>query len=78
MQYLKNSSYGDLGESELVFKQENGVRKLVKLWVIEWSSRQIAKKRHGGYHDVKYINEYGEHQFIFNQAIVPARQVGTK
>ena len=50
----------------------------MKLWVIEWSSRQIAKKRHGGYHDVKYINEYGEHQFIFNQAIVPAPKAAGK
>jgi hypothetical protein len=39
----------------------------MKQQVIEWSNRQIAKMRHSDYHDVKYINEHGEHQFIFNQ-----------
>jgi hypothetical protein len=48
----------------------------MKQRVIDWSSRQIAKRRHSGYHDVKYINEHGEHQFIFNQAIVPPPKAG--
>ncbi len=38
-----------------------------KHWVIDWSNRQTAKKRHSTYHDVKYVNEYGEPQFLFNQ-----------
>ncbi len=50
----------------------------MKQRVIEWSNRQIAKRRHSGYHDVKYINEHGEHQFIFNQLIVPAHKAGNK
>ena len=43
----------------------------MKHWVIDWSNRQTAKKRCSTYHDVKYINEHGEHQFLFNQLIVP-------
>lgn len=49
--------------------------KRVKHWVIDWSNRQTAKKRRSTYLDVKYINEHGEHQFLFNQLIVPARKV---
>ena len=90
MQYLKDASYNEFGEYEFVFKRtivptkkhdvptkKNGEPKM-KHWVIEWSNRQIAKRRHSGYHDVKYINEHGEHQFIFNQAIVPAHKAGNK
>jgi hypothetical protein len=43
----------------------------VKHWVIEWSNRQVDKKRPSTYRDRKYINEHGEHQFIFNQLVVP-------
>jgi hypothetical protein len=50
----------------------------MKQQVFEWSNRQIAKMRHSDYHDVKYINEHGEHQFIFNQVIVPTHKSGNK
>jgi|GEM_PF-6279081 len=49
----------------------------MKQRVVEWSNRQIAKRR-SAYHDVKYINEHGEHQFIFNQRVVPGRKAGGK
>ena len=49
----------------------------MKNWVIEWSNRQTAKKN-SGYHDVKYINEHGEHQFIFNQRIAPTHKAQNK
>ena len=47
-------------------------------WVIDWSNRQTAKMRRSTYHDVKYINEHGEHQFLFNQLIVPTRKAENK
>ena len=46
----------------------------MKHWVVDWSNRQTAKKRHSTYRDVKYINEYGEHQFLFNQLIIPTHK----
>jgi len=34
--------------------------------VVDWSNG-----RHGTYHDVKYYNEHGEPQFLFNQLVLP-------
>ena len=45
----------------------------MKNWVIDWSSVPTVKRR-STYHDVKYVNEHGEHQFLFNQLVVPARK----
>jgi hypothetical protein len=42
----------------------------MKRWITNWSNRQTAKMRRTTYHDVKYINEHGEHQFLFNQLVV--------
>ena len=50
----------------------------MKYWVIDWSNRQIAKKRPSVYQDVKYVNEHGEHQFIFNQLVAPIHKTGSK
>ena len=50
----------------------------MKHWVIEWSDRQTAKKQHSSCHDVKYINEHGEHQFLFNQLTVPSLKAKIK
>ena len=50
----------------------------MKHWVIEWSNRQTAKKQHSSCHDVKYVNEHGEHQFIFNQELVPIHKAKTR
>ena len=46
--------------------------------VINWYNRQTVKKRPSTYHDVKYINEHGEHQFLFDQLIAPTRQAENK
>jgi hypothetical protein len=50
----------------------------MKHWVIDWSNRQTAKMRHSTYHDVKYINEHGEHQFLFNQLMLPTHKAKNK
>ena len=50
----------------------------MKHWVIDWSSRQIAKKRPSVYQDVQYVNEHGEHQYLFNQLLVPIHKTEIK
>ena len=46
----------------------------MKQRIIDWSYRQTAKWQPGIYQDVKYINEHGEHQFLFNQLVVPTHK----
>ena len=50
----------------------------MKQRIIDWSNRQAAKRQPGIYHDVKYINEHGEHQFLFNQLVVPTHKADNK
>ena len=79
-QYLKDTSDNEFGEYEFVFEstivptKNNGELKQMNNWIIDWSNRQTAKMRRSTYHDVKYINEHGEHQFLFNQLIVPTHK----
>jgi len=50
----------------------------MKQRIIDWSNRQTAKRQPGIYQDVKYINEHGEHQFLFNQLVVPTHKADNK
>jgi hypothetical protein len=83
MQYVKDASFNEPGGYRFVFERtkvlnKNGELKQMSHWVIDWSNRQTAKMRRSTYHDVKYVNEHGEHQFLFNQLVVPPHKAENK